>query len=202
MTTEIDYASDIFKGEETHLFVALQGAINYNKNFSMNITYIHEEQKFLLWTLLSTDKVEVIRANYPVNPHPWGSGEVDPTRSTIFFREKNSSLVFLAIPREFLQWRGYATESREQKDMMRNLGVTLACIIDESSRETWRVSSGRIEGGKMRAMYLKTKEYAGHEGPKCPFQLLKNFENSSEFAEIKRRTWRYDYRANTNSDLY
>lgn len=202
MTTEIDYASDIFRGEETHLFVVLQGRINYNKNFSVAVTFLREEQKCILWALLSSKKVEVIRANYPVNPHPWGSGEIDPTRSTILFREENSSLVFLAIPREFLQWRGYATESYDQKDMMRNLGVTLACIMDESSRETWRFGSGRIVDGTMTNVFINTREYVGHEGPKCPFQLLRNFENSSEFSEIKNRIWRYDYRGNTESDLY
>ena len=193
----IDYASDILKGEETHLFVALQGEISHNKNFSVEITYLHEEQKFLLWTLLSTDKVEVIRADYPY------SDQVDPKRSTIMFREKNSSLTFMAIPREFLQWRGYASESREQKDMMNTLADTLARIINESSRETWRFGSGRINSGLMTCMYLNTKEYVGHDKPKCPFQLLKNFENSVEFSELKRRTWYADYRErNPGSDLY
>jgi len=104
MRTEIDYASDVFRGEETHLFIALQGEISHNKNFSLEITHLHEEQKFLLWTLLSSKRVEVIRADYPY------SDQVDPKRSTILFREENSSLTFLAIPKEFLQWKGYAYE--------------------------------------------------------------------------------------------
>ena len=195
---------DIFKNEETHLFVALQSMVNFHGKFELAITYLSEEQKFMLLNI--TEKAQVYRVDYPINPHPWGNGKVDPTRSTIMFREENSSLTFLGIPMEFLQWKGYAYEedSMEQKAMMQQLGESLCRIMNQTSREYWSVGSGRIKGEKMRSMYLNSDTYfkKGENIP-SPFEMLKEFENSYEFSELKRRTRYADYRRdNPGSELY
>ena len=195
---------DIFKAEDSHFFVALQSRVNFHGKFELAMTYINEEQKYMLLNI--TEKAQFNRVDYPVNPHPWGDGKVDPTRSTILFREENSSLTFLGIPMEFLQWKGYAYEedSKTQQSMMRQLGESLCRIMNQTSREFWSVGSARIRNEKMRSMYLSSDTYFtdGQDLP-CPFDMMKSFENSYEFSELVKRIRYADYRKNNpGSELY